>query len=104
MNLKDKVILVTGASGGIGEAIAHEFARKGAKLILHARNESSIKELEKEICNEKGECMTVSADFRKLTDISQMFAKIRKKYSSLDLLVNVSGIERVYMDPLDTTE
>ena len=104
MQLKDKVVLVTGASGGIGEAIAHEFAKKGGKLILHARNETSIKELEKEICNEKGECMTVSADFQKITEISQMFEKIRKNYSTLDVLVNVSGIERVYMDPLDTSE
>jgi NAD(P)-dependent dehydrogenase (short-subunit alcohol dehydrogenase family) len=104
MNLKDKVVLVTGASGGIGEAIAFEFAKKGSKLILHARNESSIKELEKRICNEKIDCISVAADFRKGKEIAEMFKKIQKKHSSLDVLVNVSGIERIYMDPLDTSE
>ena len=104
MQLKDKVVLVTGASGGIGEAIAYAFAKKGCKLILHARNEASIKELEKKICNEKGECMTVSADFLKAKEISEMFDSIRKKYDSIDVLVNVSGIERTYMDPLDTKQ
>ena len=45
MKLKDKVALITGASGGIGEAIAQAFAKKKSRLILHAKNEDSIKEL-----------------------------------------------------------
>ena len=103
MKLKDKVALITGASGGIGEAIAQAFAKKKSRLILHAKNEDSIKELAF-LCNRKVECMTVSADFQNIIEITQMFEKIGKKYRTLDVLVNVSGIERTYMDPLDTHE
>ncbi len=104
MQLKEKVVLVTGASGGIGGAIAHAFAKKGSNLILHAKDVASIKELEKEICNEKVGCISVSADFRKVKEIPKMFQKIHDKYSHLDVLVNVSGIEQTYIDPLDTSE
>lgn len=104
MKLKDKIVLVTGASGGIGEAIAKAFAKKGSRLILHGRNEGSIKELGKQVGGDKVEYMRAVADFRKVKEISEMFEKIRKKYQSLDVLVNVSGIERMYMDPLDTQE
>lgn len=104
MQLKGKTVLITGASGGIGGAISRAFAKKGSNLVIHARDADSIKILEKEICDQKVRCISVSADFRKKKEIPEMFLKIRKEFPSLDVLVNVSGIEQTYMDPLDTQE
>ena len=104
MKLRGKVVLITGASGGIGGAIARRFARRGAKLILHSRDGASVEEVKKELCDKKVDCVSVAADFRKLKEIAAMFEEIRKKFSSLDIIVNVSGVERVYADPLDTHE
>jgi 3-oxoacyl-[acyl-carrier protein] reductase len=104
MNLKDKTILVTGASGDIGYAIANAFARKKSKLILHGRDESSINKIKSELGDKNIECMLVTADFRKVIEISKMFAEIKKKCQRIDILVNVSGIEKMYVDPMDTTQ
>jgi NADP-dependent 3-hydroxy acid dehydrogenase YdfG len=48
-NIKDKVVIITGASSGIGEATAKELASKGAKLVLAARREDRLKKLQDEI-------------------------------------------------------
>lgn len=104
MRLKDKVVLITGASGGIGGAIARKFARKGCRLILHSKDKTTIEVITKELCDKKVDCVSVAADFRKIKEIAAMFTEIRKKFSSLDIIVNVSGVERVYRDPLDTRE
>ncbi|OGM28326.1 hypothetical protein A2962_00585 [Candidatus Woesebacteria bacterium RIFCSPLOWO2_01_FULL_39_61] len=102
MQLKNRVVLITGASGGIGKTIARKFARKGCRLILHSKDKATIEGIRKELCDKKTECISVSADFRKLKEIKLMFDEIRKTYSSLDVIVNVSGVERIYTDPLDT--
>ena len=104
MKLKDKVVLVTGASGGIGRAIARKFARKGCHVILHSKTKDSIETTRKELCDKRVDCISVAADFRKLKEIASMFDEIRKRFTSLDIIVNVSGVERTYADPLDTRE
>jgi NAD(P)-dependent dehydrogenase (short-subunit alcohol dehydrogenase family) len=104
MRLKNRVVMVTGASGGIGSSIAKAFARKKCDLILHAKNETSVKEMRKRLKNLKAACMFVHADFKKVGEVSKMFNKIRKECNHLDILVNVSGIEKIYVDPLDTRE
>lgn len=104
MRLKNKVVLITGASGGIGGAIARKFARKGCRLILHSKDKTTIEVITKELCDKKVDCVSVAADFRKIKEIAAMFTEIRKKFYSLDIIVNVSGVERVYTDPLDTRE
>lgn len=104
MQLKGKTVLVTGASGGIGGAVVRTFAERGCKLILQTRHKESLKELEADLSKAKVEFLSVEADFRKVKEISDMFAKIQEKYKSLDVLVNVSGIEKMYVDPLDTKE
>ncbi len=104
MQLKGKTVLVTGASGGIGGAIARTFAEKGCRLILQTRHKNSLKELEADLSKAKIEYLSLEADVTKINDISEMFKKIASKYKTLDVLVNVSGIEKMYVDPLDTKE
>ena len=59
--LKDKVALITGATGGIGEAIAHTFHKMGAKVVVTGRNEAKLKELGDEFITIAADVPTVSA-------------------------------------------
>lgn len=102
MELLGKNVLITGSSGGIGGSIAKAFAEKGSKIVIHARNNTSLATIEDELRGSGFDFLSVTADFTKEDEISNMFATIRGKYKCLDVLVNVSGIERTYMDPLDT--
>ncbi|WP_440862434.1 SDR family NAD(P)-dependent oxidoreductase, partial [Staphylococcus shinii] len=54
-NIKDKVILITGASSGIGKATATSLAQQGAKLVLAARNNEKLKEISKELSQDSNE-------------------------------------------------
>lgn len=97
MNLKDKTVLITGASGGIGSAIAKAFAKEKAKLILaYSKNEQTIKRLEKNLA--------IKCDLKNRDEISKMFLQVKEKFPSIDILVNVAGIEKVSEDPLDTSD
>jgi len=87
MNIKDKVIIVTGASGGIGLALAKTLASKGAKVVLSARSGDLLKELEKEIPN----TYAVPTDMRKIEDIKNLVQKTKEKFGRVDILVNNAG-------------
>ncbi|GGH28914.1 hypothetical protein GCM10008013_31190 [Paenibacillus segetis] len=63
-NIQDKVVIVTGASSGIGEATAKELASKGAKLVLAARREERLKKIQEEIQNNGGQVIY------KVTDVA----------------------------------
>ena len=88
MNLENKKILVTGASSGIGQAIAIEFAKKGAIVFINYRsNEKGAKEtLERVNGYSQGEIF--KADLEKKNDVKKMIQKIIKKHKNIDVLVN----------------
>lgn len=91
MNLKDKEILITGASSGIGQAIAVACAKKGASIVINYRKnvkgaEQTLKEVEK---HSKG-CI-FQADLTDEKQIRKMFADISSKIGQLDILVNNAG-------------
>lgn len=104
MELKDRVVLVTGASGGIGGAIARAFALRGSKLAVHARTQASADEIKNDLKVQGFDVTSIGANFRKSKEIREMFKTICSQFHCLDILVNVSGIERTYMDPLDTKQ
>jgi len=87
MNIKDSVIIVTGASGGIGLATAKLLAEKGAHVVLAARSAEKLKKLEQEIPNS----LAVPTDMRNPADISALMAKVKEKYGKIDVLVNNAG-------------
>lgn len=91
-NLKDKIVLVTGASRGIGKAISIAVAQSGAEVILVARDEEKLKQVKEEINHFKGKAIVIKADFSKENEVIQLFEQIKKKYQRLDVLINNAGV------------
>jgi short-subunit dehydrogenase len=89
---KDKVVVVTGASSGIGEAIAREFALNGSRVVLAARTESKLSEIAKEINDSGGEAIFVRTDVSIEADCKQLIQKSIEKYGRIDILVNNAGL------------
>jgi len=87
MEIKGKVAIVTGASQGIGLAVARLLSRRGAKIVLAARSANIIKEIEKEM----PDSLAVATDMRSQKDIENLFAKAMKKYGRTDILINNAG-------------
>jgi len=91
---KNKVIWITGATSGIGEALAKQVAVYKPKLILSARRETLLKEVA-QACTEKGaECMIVPLDLNEYEQISEATQAIYKKFLHIDILINNAGISQ----------
>lgn len=89
--LENKVILVTGASGGIGSAIARRFAEEGARLVLHYRSQAErVQALAEELAGQ-AECLVVRADLTRETAVRALFAKALKRFGRVDTLVANAG-------------
>jgi len=88
-NLEGKTVLITGASRGIGLAIARAFDREGAKLILVARNRAPLKRAAEQL---PGTLLSVSVDVTNPAEVKQLFATVKKKIGRLDILVNNAGV------------
>lgn len=85
-----KVVVVTGAGSGIGEATAKRFAREGASVVLVGRNEEKLKKVHAQL---EGEGHLVrAADVADLSDVEALFKEIASHFGRLDVLVNNAGI------------
>ena len=90
-NLKGKKVLVTGASGGIGKAIAIELSSNGADLCLTGRNKSELGSLQKLI---GGNCQIIISDLSKSEGIDELANSAQEKMGQIDILINNAGITR----------
>ncbi len=88
--MKDKVVVITGASSGIGRALALEFASKGSKLVLGARRTEKLKEIEKELPG--SEIETVHTDVSREEDCKNLIEKAISRFGRIDVLINNAGI------------
>ncbi len=89
-DLAGKVILVTGASGGIGGAVARRFAGEGAKLVLHYRNQRErVQALETELGD--AETLITRADLTKESAVASLFARATRRFGRVDTLVVNAG-------------
>lgn len=91
-NIHDKVIVITGASSGIGEATAKELALKGAKLVLAARREDRLKQLQDEIQASGGHAIFKVTDVTSRQQMEELAAYALKEYGKIDVLINNAGI------------
>lgn len=87
-----KVVIITGASSGIGKACAFEFADNGATVVLAARRENELKKIEEEIKMHGGDAMSVKTDVRNIEDCKMLITKTLEKYKKIDVLINNAGI------------
>lgn len=104
MDPKGKVVIVTGASSGIGEATARQFGREGAKVVLAARRVDKLQSLAEEIkgMGTGADVLVVQADLSKLEDIQSLVKQTLDKYSRIDILVNNAGFGRLdWLENLD---
>jgi 3-oxoacyl-[acyl-carrier protein] reductase len=92
--MKDKVILITGSSQGIGKAIALKFATLGAKIALNdiSSKEENLKKTKEEIEKSGGQAKYFFADVSKLEEVEKMIGDIQKDFGKLDVLINNAGI------------
>lgn len=91
-NIQEKVVIITGASSGIGEATAKELASKGAKLVLAARREDRLKKLQDEIEQSGGEAVYKVTDVSLHQQMEDLAAYALNKFGKIDVLVNNAGI------------
>ncbi len=93
MKLQNKVALVTGASRGIGRAIAVIFAQNGAKVIVnYHQSENKAHEVVDEIIKAGSQAVAIKADVADEDQVGSMVSQVIKKYGQIDILVNNAGI------------
>ena len=93
-NLTDKVAIVTGASRGIGEAIAKQLSSCGAQIILIARNSDQLVAAKETIISNGGIAESITGDVSNLNSISEIVTNTIDKWGRIDILVNNAGIVR----------
>ncbi len=102
--LKDKIAIVTGASKGLGAAIAKALAAAGASVVVnYASSREDAERVVKEIADNGGKAVAVQGDVSKSADVRQLFLTTKDVFGKLDILVNNAGVYR--FDSIeDTTE
>ncbi|WDF04575.1 SDR family oxidoreductase [Shouchella hunanensis] len=90
--IKDKVIVVTGASGGIGKATAEHLAKEGAKVVLAARNEKELHGIVQEIEGNGGVASFKATDISSRDEVSALIDFTVEKYGRVDTLINNAGL------------
>lgn len=90
--LNDSVVIITGASSGIGRAYAQGFARRGAKVVLAARRAEVLEEVRSEIEPYAADVLVVPTDVRKDSQLRALVSKTLKKFGRIDIVVNNAGL------------
>ncbi|XP_004931809.1 3-oxoacyl-[acyl-carrier-protein] reductase FabG [Bombyx mori] len=92
MSFKEKVVVVTGSSSGIGASIAIQFAAEGAKVVIVGRNEVKLKTVFEQCEKHGNQTLSVTADMNKDEDIKRIVDETIKRFGKIDVLVNNAGI------------
>jgi len=98
MNVRDKVVIITGASSGIGLATARLFAKQGARLALASRSKGKLDQLSKELPNS----LAIPTDMTRIHDIEGMVKQTEEHFGRIDVLINCAG--QGYDAPVEKTD
>ena len=90
--LKDKVVIITGAAGGIGSATAHLFAKHGAILVLTDINKEGLEDLGALLKDSGADTMLIEHDVADPESWQSIMEKVRQKYGKVDILINNAGV------------
>src|SRR5438552_4321294 len=90
--IEGKVVVITGANSGIGEATARLLAERGAKVVLGARGSDRLKALADHIAASGGEVAYIQTDVRRREDLSNLVGLAIERYGKLDVLINNAGV------------
>jgi len=88
----NKIVLITGATSGIGLGCARKFADNGDKLILTGRNEQKLSEIQKELSDKGAEVITLVFDVRQREQAKQAISQLPEGWQAIDVLVNNAGL------------
>ncbi|HKG45354.1 MAG TPA: SDR family oxidoreductase [Pyrinomonadaceae bacterium] len=94
-DLKNKTVLITGGSRGLGLVMAREFAREGSRLVLCARDEEELDQARLDLESLGAEVMVVPCDIRNQQDVNAMIAAVNDRFGGVDVLVNNAGVIQV---------
>jgi NAD(P)-dependent dehydrogenase (short-subunit alcohol dehydrogenase family) len=92
VRLDGEIVLITGAGRGIGEAVAHAFARSGANLVLTARTEREVDQVARETAKLGVKTIALPGDVSKQADIRTIVAAALDRFGRIDVLVNAAGV------------
>ncbi len=92
--LQGKIVWITGATSGIGEALVHAFAKEGARIILSARREEELKRVAKEASLSDENYLILPLDLAKNDDYSGEVKKVLDRFEKVDILVNNGGVSQ----------
>ena len=105
MDVKNKVVLITGASSGIGKATAIKLAREGASVVLCARSEDELKTLRDKIEKSGGKALVAKTDVTKPAEFEKAVSAALAEYGSVDVLINNAGLMPLsFVEKLKTDE
>jgi len=90
--LRGKVTVITGASRGLGRALALAFAREGARVVINSRSEASIRPVAEEAENMGAEVLALAADVSKEADVERLVGAAAERFGHVDVLVNNAGV------------
>ncbi|HEX5875033.1 MAG TPA: SDR family oxidoreductase [Pyrinomonadaceae bacterium] len=94
-DLRNKTVLITGGSRGLGLVLAREFAHEGSRLVLCARDEQELEYARMDLGELGAEVMTVKCDVRNKDDVADMIAAVESRFGGVDVLVNNAGVIQV---------
>jgi dehydrogenase/reductase SDR family protein 7B len=103
-NLKEKVVWITGASSGIGEALALELSREGAFPVLSARNVQKLESVRQQCLKHTSQCWIMPADLSQTDKMEDLVDKVLKQAGRIDILINNAGRSQrslAFETPLD---
>lgn len=101
-NIEGKVVAITGASSGMGKAIALELAKNGAKVVLGARRAEKLQQIVEEIKSKGGDAGFAQIDVKNKADLVRLVNTAVEQYGKLDAIVNNAGVSQLSrIDELD---